>query len=83
MSIEIGDRFTVSDAQEVRDDKRNRVITRFLPEHDYRVTPRNLMIVRALIDAGKAVRGGRAVEAQSLASAKSRVSGRVRLAKKP
>lgn len=63
----IGDRFVVLETHEARTEK-GRLLARYRPEFDYRVTPRNLELVAGLIAAGKA-RIGTTTAAEKLAAA--------------
>lgn len=76
--VAIGERFTVAKSQEVRD-ARGRLLARYLPQFDYRITPRNLQIVTEMIAAGTALAGGNAEarSANQVASKPSRVKGAV------
>lgn len=51
--LKIGDRFVVNSTEEIRTPK-GRLLARYLPGFDYRVTPRNLELVAGMIAAGKA-----------------------------
>lgn len=68
--IAIGARFVVAEPYEVRTPK-GRLLARYLPEFDYRVTSRNLEIVAGLITAGKASLGT-TTQAQKVAAAEGR-----------
>lgn len=74
----IGERFSVPKIYEVRN-ARKRLLARYLPGFDYRVTPRNMEVVDKMIVAGDAIAGGSAAlaAANRLATRPVRVSGRV------
>ncbi|BCJ91763.1 hypothetical protein IZ6_24980 [Terrihabitans soli] len=54
-SVNIGDRFAVTEPFEVRNDKGRR-LANYLPQFDYGVTVRNIDIANGLITDGKAVK---------------------------
>ena len=58
MSVDIGDRFHVASAQQIKN-RKGQIITTFRPEYDYAVTPRNREIVERMIADGVAAKGGR------------------------
>lgn len=77
MAVNVGDRFRVSAVTEWRD-RRERLIARFLPAFEYRITPRNLQFVAGLFAAGEAVPAEGAGDGlQDLAAATSKVAGKV------
>jgi hypothetical protein len=78
MSLNIGDRFTVSAPHEVKNAK-GRLLARYLPEFDYRVTDRNVGIVNQMLADGVAIAGGHALarEANRLASQPAKVRGKI------
>jgi len=82
MTVAPGDRFTVLAPKEIRSPK-GRLLARFSPDMDYRVTPANLKLVQDMIATGEARAGGRAPGgAKNQTAAKlARVSGRARTAK--
>lgn len=53
----IGDRFRVLQ-EEAATNAKGRILAKFRPEFDYRVTPQNIGLVNQLIAKGKAVKGG-------------------------
>lgn len=77
MDLTIGARFTVKTAQEVKNG-RGRILARFLPEHDYRITPANLEIVSKMAAEGVAEIGGNAARASAakVAAGAARIKGR-------
>ena len=81
--VAIGERFTVSAPQEVKNDK-GRVLANYRPEFDYRVTPRNVGIVTQMIADGKASAGGHARGAggNQVASGLGKLRGRVKVGSK-
>lgn len=84
MALAPGDRFTVTAEKEIRTD-RGRLIARFLPGHDYRVTPRNLKDVEAMVALGEARTGSRPLPAaapNAVAAKPARVTGRARTGKR-
>ncbi len=74
--IATGDRFTVAAVKEIRTPK-GRMITKFLPDLDYRVTPRNLEYVKAMIEAGEATMGS-ALDAKRAANRLENRPARIR-----
>lgn len=78
MTLNIGDRFTVKEAHEVKNPK-GRLLARYSPEHDYRVTERNVGEANKLLAEGIAVAGGNALarEANRLSSRVGRVKGKI------
>jgi hypothetical protein len=59
MSLKVGDRFTVSAPHEVRSAK-GRLLARYRPEFDYRVTERNVGDANKMLAEGIALAGGNA-----------------------
>lgn len=82
MTVAPGDRFTVLAPKEVRSPK-GRLLARFSPDMDYRVTPANLKLVQDMIATGEARAGGRALGGarNQTAARPARVSGRARTAR--
>jgi hypothetical protein len=78
MSLNIGDRFTVSAPHEIKNAK-GRLLARYSPDHDYRVTDRNVGDVNKMLADGVAVAGGNALarEANRLASKPGRVRAKI------
>lgn len=79
MTVAPGDRFTVLAPKEVRSPK-GRLLARFSPDMDYRVTAANLKLVQDMIALGEARAGGRTSGGpkNETAARPSRVSGRAR-----
>lgn len=55
-AVNIGDRFRVIQ-EETATNAKGRILAKFRPEFDYRVTPQNIGLVNQLIAKGKAVKG--------------------------
>lgn len=83
--VSIGQRFVVSEAQEITN-ARGRRIANYLPGFDYRVTERNLPDVAALVASGKASvgtaadaeRAAAAAQGMHLSAGAARVTGRAK-----
>jgi hypothetical protein len=76
MALAIGTSFRVASIIEIKD-ARGRIIARFLPEHDYRVTVRNLAEVERLVASGDAILGGPApAKAATLTAKPAKLRGR-------
>jgi hypothetical protein len=81
MSPAIGTSFRVSETQEIKNG-RGRILARYLPEHQYRVTAANLECIKALVDAGLAVPGAIApVKTATLTSGPAKLRGHAKTGK--
>lgn len=82
MTLQAGERFTVSATTEMHD-ARGRLLARYLPGFEYRVTPRNVGEVAKLVDDGVITPGARPApgEANILDSRPAKLKGRVRTSK--